>query len=262
KVIKKEPIAPMQVGIVPANTQAQTLEAAKVQETLKVPEIKEVPRMLTPEERTLLRLKAREEYERQMTAKIQDILNQFYPVNSVITKVSIDYGLPQAGKVAKLKIKTGSEILTQPIKRIKVFVLVDNRVNLVSKLKKNTYQTVADISGYNRSRGDKIILKKVPFHYAMTPLLPKKEKTSTILLTTNLIIAMFAAAALFLILIIVFIFRPKKEKHIPFQGRSIEDITAPPTEAEAASVIDEIKKTADENPERIANLLRKWLAEE
>ena len=266
RIIKKEEIKPAvrpEPTIQPeqAKTEARTLEAATT--ISKAPEqAKEIPRILTAEEKTLLKLKAREEYERQITAKIQDILNQFYPVNSVITKVAMDYGIPHSGKVAKLKIKTSSETLTQPIKRIKVFVLVDNRVNLTKRLKKNTYQTVADISGYNRARGDKIILKKVPFHYAVTPLLPMKQKISLLPMTYGMIVLLFAGAALILILIVVLIFRPKKEKPIPYQGRSIEEITAPPTEAEAISVIDEIKKTADENPERIANLLRKWLTEE
>ncbi len=219
---------------------------------------------LTAEEKTLLKLKAKEEYERQLTAKIQDILNQFYPPNGVITKVSIDFGVPSSGKTSNLKIKSNSEFLVQPIKMIKIFVLVDNRVNLTPKLKKNTYQTVAEVVAYNSKRGDKIILKKVPFHYATTPPIPRKPRSimQMIPMRSTLVMAIFALAGLVLVLIILYLIRPRKEKKTPFENRGLDAASAGPTESEAVSVIDEIKNMAGNNPERIANLLKKWLTEE
>lgn len=253
---------------VPAEKRAvkKELEATAEGKVKEVSPIKEAakevpPRPLTQEEKILLKLKAKEEYERQLTAKIQEILNQLYPPNGVITKVVVEYGMPSGKKVAKLKIKANSEFLTQPIKKIKVFVLVDMRVPLSDKLKKLTYQTVAEVVGYDRSRNDRIILKKVPFHYAVTPALPAKPEFK-MPFKFDLIYLIFLAAGVLLILFIVLIFRPKKAKKIPFEMRPLEEIPSPPTETEAASVIGEIKKMAASNPEKIANLLKRWLTEE
>ena len=250
KIIKKEEIFPAKEIIQPT---------------------KEAIHILTTEEKELLKLKAKEEYERQLTAKVQDVLGQFYPPNGVIIKVVVEFGMPEGvikGKIiekaAKLKIKANSEIFDQPIKMIKVFVLVDDRVPLIDKLKKNTYQTVSEVVPYNSGRGDRIILKKVPFHYAVTPPFvreitpPVKWYAS---LSFALVVFAFALATILLILIVFLLFRPKKEKKMPFESRAIEEAPAAPSETEAMSIIDEIKKTVNVNPERIANLLRKWLTE-
>ncbi|HTY12839.1 MAG TPA: flagellar M-ring protein FliF C-terminal domain-containing protein, partial [Candidatus Omnitrophota bacterium] len=241
----------------PSTSVSTAAAAAAVNKEEKTPHLP-----LTAEEKTLLKLKAKEEYERQLTAKIQDLLNQFYPPNGVITKVSLDFGTPAKGKTSNLKIKSNSESLVQPIKLIKVFVLVDNRVNLTAKLKKNTYQTVSEVVGYDRKRGDKIILKKVPFHYATTPPVPKKPKSlvQMIPIRSTMVLAIFTLAALVLVLIVLYLMRPRKEKTMPFEDRL--EPSAAPSESEAGSVIDEIKNLAGNDPERIANLLKKWLTEE
>ena len=250
KIIKKEGILPPEEIVQPA---------------------KEAAHVLTTEEKELLKLKAKEEYERQLTAKVQDILNQFYPPNGVIIKVVVEFGMPESiikgkriEKFTKLKIKANSEIFDQPIKLIKVFVLVDDRIDLTEKLKSNTYQTISEVVPYNSGRGDRIILKKVPFHYAVTPPFAAEVKPPVkwyASLSYPIVVFTFVLAAFLLIIIVFLISRPKKEKKMPFESRAISEAPAAPTETEAMSIIEEIKNTVNANPERIANLLRKWLTE-
>ncbi|KAF0133469.1 MAG: flagellar M-ring protein FliF [Candidatus Saganbacteria bacterium] len=226
---------------------------AKIEEAKK----EQIP-VLTHEEKVLLRLKAKEEYERQLTVKIQELLNQYYPPSSVITKVIVEYGSFINTKSKNGKIETG--ILPQPIKNIKVFVLVDTRISLTKSLKTYTYQSVSEVVNYNRSRGDRIILKKVPFHYAMAAPLPPKTKPNP-LGNLNIVYIIYIFAGIALIGFIYLLFRPKKAVPVPFKPRPFEGVNAYPTENEAASAVDQIKKMADEDPEKIASLLRRWLSE-
>lgn len=225
---------------------------------------------LTPEEKALLRLKAKGEYENQLSSKVQELLNQFYPLNSVLVKVDVELGAPPRKappkkKPPKKKIKTNPSpgLLTQPVKKIRIVILVDQRIAVSPELKKITYQTVASAIPYNKKRGDRIVLRKVPFHYAL-PLTPQKPVEKPPVkggwLGYAFLYYILAAAALFMVLFFVIRTRMKKIGTAPFA--EMTEISPVPTEREAVNAISEIKNMAAREPQKIASLLRKWLTEE
>lgn len=235
----------------------------------------EPPKPLSPEEKTLLKLKAKEEYERQLAKKIQDILNSFYPKNSVLVKASVYFGRSlNLEKITTLKIKSDNTVLSEPIKMIKIIVLVDKKIKLSSAMKKITYQTVSEAIPYDRRRGDRIVIKRVPFRYALPEFEEEVEKE---LPGKKIPIAfklpkinfmpwvIFAGAGLLIILITIRYVRgrgkKKKKGPQPFEEGISEEEKKIPSEEEAALTIGQIKKITAEDPQKLANLLKKWLTE-
>ncbi|MBU0686351.1 MAG: flagellar M-ring protein FliF [Candidatus Margulisbacteria bacterium] len=244
------------------------------------------PRVLSEEERTLLRIQAKQEYEEQLTKKAQSILNQFYPPNSVIVKVSLELLPPKPAKDEKIKVRSQLKEGIQ-IKRIHTVILVDNRLDLTASLKKTTYATIAAAIGYDRKRGDRIAIKKVPFQYALqqengtTPVKETEPKRAS-WMTYVLVMYEFVVAKLgfknfiigigiiFILLIIILVFRAifggKREREFEFgPPEFLEEEEEVPTGASAKSAMDTIegiKGMANENPERLAALLKNWLSEE
>ena len=216
----------------------------------------------TPEERILLKVRAKKELEEDLAGKAQEILNRFYPPNSVIVKVNTDLKtLPNTRKYKINDLK---------VKKINAIILVDNRVDLSKKLKQSTYKAVAAAVGYNRKRGDRILLQKVPFHLAtpapevvkgevqkILPPPPKPEKKSS-----------FPSGIFWLlgsgILGLAFYFGSRLLKK---PSTKLEPAGVPTPETETApqpkrtSMMDNVKSMAERNPERIAELLRNWLTE-
>lgn len=265
-------------------------ELKKKEEELKKKEAalkkKKVEKALTPEEKAELRLKAKKELEDNLTAKAQTLLNQFYPPNSVIVKVNIDL---------KEKSKSKSKS-NESIKKITVIILVDNRLELTPELKKDTYKTVQAAVGYDRGRGDQIILRAVPFHLATPPpeklraeveaALPLKIgiKEELVRLKADIsekgfvpavrkfvarregrnILIGFSGAILAFFIVIIFlrrIFRrepEEEEEEIPEE----EELRVPKAEEKAIRVMDKVKDIAEKEPKRMAELLKSWLAEE
>jgi hypothetical protein len=234
---------------------------------------------LTAEEKILLKTKAKKDLEQELSAKAQTLLNRFYPLNSVIAKVGV------------VVAPTKTEILKArdiPIKRLYIVVLVDNRVKLTADLKKATYTTVAGAVGYNRRRGDKIVLQSVPFRLATADetssitgetsgLLSTKTKKEGLAISGALLLAVFERWSLYLlylaggilglsVLIVILrrIFRRKIEPEFepsPPPSPSVQPIKPAYPEAPRNTVLDQVKNSADNNPEKIAELLKKWLGE-
>jgi flagellar M-ring protein FliF len=228
------------------------------------------PRPLLEEEKVMLRLKAREEYERQLNAKAQEILVQFYPMNSAIVKVNVEFGMPKTKHPVKLKVKADSSFMLVPIKRITAVILVDKRIKLNPTLKISTYQTVAIAIGYDMKRGDRIMIKQVPFRSTLpfsplergpqaTPEIP--TKLQAIVIPGYFYWAGGSVVGLLALLLIIRIIRRRKPKAAP-QVKVEEQFRPAPTETEAATTIQDLKSVATRDPQKIANLLRKWLTEE
>lgn len=228
------------------------------------------PRPLLEEEKVMLRLKAREEYERQLNAKAQEILVQFYPMNSAIVKVNVEFGMPKTKNPVKLKVKADSTFMFVPIKKITAVILVDKRIKLNPALKISTYQTVAIAIGYDMKRGDRIMIKQVPFRSTLpfsplergtqaTPEIP--TKLQPIVIPGYIYWAGGSVVGLLVLLFIFRIIRRRKPKAAP-EINLEEQFRPAPTETEAATTIQDLKSVATRDPQKIANLLRKWLTEE
>lgn len=228
---------------------------------------------LSNEEKVLLKLKAKEEYERQLNAKAQELLNQFFPRNSVIVKVSVQFGEQEPrAKTSKVKIHSASGSFLTNINKISTIVLIDNQLDLTDKTKKLAYQTLSLVIPYEKKRGDVIILKQVPFHYAeetseaaSTGIKPESPKFNLLNINDLMQLILWVVFAIFVLLIallIIQVVKPKQKKvgydNVPGAQRNMSQSS----EAEAVDTINSIKNVAKENPERLANLLKKWLQEE
>jgi flagellar M-ring protein FliF len=231
-----------------------------------------VSRELTPEEKLMLRAQAKRKLELDLSGKAQEILNRFYPLNSAIIKVNIELkDSLESDKFKEEELK---------INKMTAIILIDNRIELTQDIKQSTFKAVAAAIGYNRNRGDKIVMQKVPFHLA-TPapetlreevekaLPPKKSggewgSLSFIIsyLQKNIFWVIIGAAV---ILIIFYLFgrRPKKKglRAEPEPESLIPETKMAPVNAEKMSAIENIKSAAEKNPERIAELLKNWLSE-
>ncbi|MDD5382852.1 MAG: flagellar basal-body MS-ring/collar protein FliF [Candidatus Margulisbacteria bacterium] len=218
---------------------------------------------VTPEEKMLFVLQAKKETELDLSGKAQEILNRFYPPNSAIIKVNLDLAIPKKG------MKLSREQLN--ISRITAIVLIDNRVEMTKTLKAATYKAVAAAVGYNRNRGDKIVMQKVPFHLATPPpeivrgeveknLPPKTAGLPALPLKSLLNGALWLAVSALILAVIFFVVKivRRRPETVP-----AADITAaqPPISREKLSALDNVRSAVERNPEKIAELLRSWLTE-
>ena len=120
---------------------------------------------------------------------------------------------------------------------------------------------------YDKNRGDKIIIKQVPFHKAEG--LPSGIGENGIwfeqlfdyikTIPRGIKITILSLFGILLVLIVIRIMRPKQSPN-PFQKPARSGIA--PSENEAVDNVKNIKNMAARDPEKIANLLKKWLTEE
>jgi len=214
---------------------------------------------LTAEERIVLKAQAKKEMEQDLSGKAQELLNRFYPPNSVIVRVIVDIKPAKEIEISAKDLK---------IKKLNAIVLVDNRLDLTPKLKQATFTTVAAAIGYSKVRGDRITLEKVPFHLATPP--PEKPKVveekvekvwvPPIPLTTLFGLGGIALAVLILIWLAGLI---RRSRGIEPTELMEEEPAArvPPLAREKVSNLNQVKTIAERNPEQIAELLKKWLSE-
>lgn len=212
---------------------------------------------LSAEEKILLKAQAKRDLERDLSGKAQELLNRFYPTNSVIVRVRVEI------KPAKeIEIKA-SEL---KIKKLEAVVLIDNRVDLTKKLKEATYTTVAAAIGYDKKRGDKIIIQPVPFHLA-APIAPppKPEVKKAVSLSFLWWGALFAGGVVILLLAIRIVKNwsgrrmTAAEELLPMESAPETPAAAPPREK--GQTLERLRQQAENNPERIAELLKNWLTE-
>ncbi len=218
---------------------------------------------LTPEERMLLKVRAKKELERDLAGKAQEILNRFYPPNSVIIKIETETnGMP---------VHKDYQLQDLEINKLNAIILIDNRVDLTKSLKDSTYKSVAAAVGYDKKRGDKILLQKVPFHLATPPppvvkgevkkTLPPPSKKEIKLSFAWFKIALWVFGIGLGLLIISSWIRSRKKtnrKAPSFESEVPATPAAPPTRRPG---LNQLKNVADQNPEKIADLLRSWLSE-
>jgi flagellar M-ring protein FliF len=239
-----------------------TSEAAQtVIMTKEVSVVPAVPQaQITAREQELERSKKKEAYENRLSSKVQTIINNFYPPNSILIKVNLEL-VPSKQGARKAQ---GSGI-----KRMTVIVLVDNRFNLTTALKKTTFETIAGSLPYSKKRGDRIILRKVPFHYATefnreavnpSGLGSRKELALNVLRLFGTRTAAYTGAALLLVLMLFVLLirrssRQKKVKQSAVRGEE-------PRPAGSSGAIEQMRGLVGQSPERIADLLTKWLTEE
>ena len=244
---------------------ARTASPETVAKTAVTPEVKTVltgATTLTVEEKILLKAQTKKDLEADLSGKAQELLNRFYPLNSIIVKVTAEI------KPAKDKELQAKEL---KIKKLNAVVLVDNRVDFNKNLKQATFTTVAAAISYNKKRGDRIIVQRVPFHLATPPLdLGKtrsvvKGKTGLGVGRIMSLVSLgrylwWGAAALALLILLWWAASLRKRPAEMSRGPAAEPLE-PPLARERGSKLDQVRNMADRNPEQIAELLKRWLSE-
>ncbi|MFA6169548.1 MAG: flagellar basal-body MS-ring/collar protein FliF [Candidatus Margulisiibacteriota bacterium] len=208
-------------------------------------------------DRIVLKTTAVRDLERELSGKAQELLNRFYPPNSSIVKVSVSIKPMKEDEIKLKDIK---------IKKLNTVILIDNRIDLTAKLKQATFTTVAAAVGHNKKRGDILILQKVPFHLA-TPL---PEKAKKIAKKTTGYSAAFrryvlwgtvgVVGSLALLWLWSLVSGRKSRQPLPREtnvAAPLPTATAPP----AQSGVERVRNAVEQNPEKVADLLKKWLSE-
>ena len=216
---------------------------------------------LTAEERLQLKIQTKKEIESDLSGKAQELLNRFYPLSSIIVKVTADIKPAKENEVAAKDLK---------IKKLNAIVLVDNRVDFNKNLKQATYTTVAAAINYNKKRGDRIMVQRVPFHLANPPLLlsPVKPKPAPanqtgirkIFYYVSFLKMLWWGIGLVAVLLAIWgisSMRQGSERPAPLEEEPLP--AAPPSER--GSKLEQVRNMAERNPEQIAELLKRWLSE-
>lgn len=222
-------------------------EAPAVREEVAAPKEQEQV-VEKAEEKSALEVQAKLDMEEKLTSKVQSLLNKMYPPNITIARVNID------------SIKN---------RKTTVIILADKSYKISRDMKKSTFETVSAAVGYDKGRGDKIIMKSVTFHAAVAALPAqalKEEKESPAMALAKKVYrkfgrqSAFAIIALFLLIIfsISRLFRRKERKEAAPEETAAEEAAA---EGELP-VVEQIKGLATKDPELAAQLIKSWLAEE
>jgi flagellar biosynthesis/type III secretory pathway M-ring protein FliF/YscJ len=192
------------------------------------------------EEKAALGVQAKLDLENTLTSKSQSMLNRLYPPNVTIARVSID------------SIQT---------RKTTVIILVDKKFKIDKALKKSTFETISAIVGYDKERGDKIIMKSVPFRAAA----PEEVKAATLALSTLKTIyrkygresAVVIGVLFLLVLLSIFGLFGRGKKEYP-----VEEIREEAAREEEVPIVDQMKEMASQNPELVAQLIRSWVKQE
>jgi flagellar biosynthesis/type III secretory pathway M-ring protein FliF/YscJ len=200
------------------------------------------------EEKAALGIQAKLDLENTLTSKVQSLLNKLYPPNITIARVNVD------------SIST---------RKITVIILVDKTFKINQVLKKSTFETISAAVGYDRTRGDKIIMKSVPFRSAgiTVPAVREKERPGIFTLATLKTVyrkygresAVVIAVLFLLILFLMFgSFRRGKKEYAIEEERREEEAAV----EEGIPIVDQMKDLASKDPGLAADLLRSWIEQE
>lgn len=218
------------------------------------PEEEEKPVVLPNEsEKAALDVQAKLQLEDELTSKVQSLLNRMYPINAVIARVTVN---------------------SAKNRRTSVIILVNKDFRISPELKRNTFDTVAAAIGYEKDRGDRIMLKSVLFRSTgqVQPTPAKEEGMSDVMFAkakdyakkVYRKVGMYSAIAIIAVPIIILMFLisliggGRKESALEAAAAGEE---AELGEGGEIPIVEEIKTLAAQRPEVAAEIIRSWTME-
>ena len=255
-----ENLKPNNIAIIDTNGNILTgaENAPAVREEVSTPPKEENPEMVVEknEEKAVLGVQAKLDLENTLTNKVQSLLNKIYPPNITIARVNVD------------SIQT---------RKTTVIILVDKKFKMDPVVKKTTFDTISAAVGYDKTRGDKIIMKSVPFRStgitgafgkmggknqelfspstltALKTIYRKYGRESAIAIVVIFVLAVFSMFGLF----------GGGKKRMP-----AEEISSEPLQEEDQGereedipIVNQMKDLASRNPKFAADIIRSWLGE-
>lgn len=137
-------------------------------------------------------LNYKDELEKRLTDKAQEVLNRIYLPDKARVWVNVELGATKAVPTGKMVVEAQ---IPWEIKKLNAVVLINTSEKLTEvplsfeTLKNNTFNLVASAIGYDRQRGDRIEMRRLPFTSAfqtvakpepfpgISPAVPKAEVT-------------------------------------------------------------------------------------
>jgi len=205
------------------------------------------------EEKAVLGVQAKLDLENSLTGKVQTLLNKLFPPNAAIARVNVD------------SIKT---------RKTTVLILVNKTYKMNLSIKKAAFETVSAAVGYDRSRGDKIIMKSVPFRAEVPLNVNAFEGKKLALFTLSTLKTIYrnygresAIAIVVLFVLVLFsifrLFGKGNKQHPVEEIRKKEPAKEDEEEDEDdVPIVDKMKDLAMQDPELVAQLLRSWVEKE
>lgn len=211
------------------------------------------------QEKEALQVQTKIDLEDKLTSKAQAILNRIYPSNIAMVKVNIE----------SLKNK-----------RTTVIVLIDKSFKITNDVKSTTIDIISAAVGYDKARGDKILIKRTTFRN-VAPAATMKNLTSPDLGQLKALAkkvykkygrvgasAVIIIPVIILLLLFRMILSPKKpskvetirEEASPIQPEA-SSLTEEISQNEEIPVVEQMRNLASQRPDQAADLIKQWITE-
>lgn len=187
----------------------------------------------SPEE---IRMRAKKAMAMELTEKARTAISGIFPAHTASAQIGVEVGPKPDAKG------------DWPIQKIRGTIMIDQAFVLSTELKNAAFREVASAIGYNKTRGDRLELWRVP---QLASTIGKKGGTF-FRRDYGMVWIIFVVLAVVVGWIVIRIRRAESPA---------EELPRVSVLPEDQRTMDRIRQIAVENPQRIAGMIERWLAE-